>query len=113
MQLAFVISERLESVMPEEGETLKKGDIVAKCETVRLENDVVVAEATVKVREAELKAAEALLSKSENGSRKEDIAAVTALKSGIAAKLKAAKLTYERKRESSNRANSPRRRNPS
>ena len=98
MQLAFVISERLEAVMPEEGETVKKGDIVAKCETVRLENDVAVAEATVQVREAELKAAEALLSKSENGSRKEDIAAVTALKSGIAAKLKAAKLTYERNR---------------
>ena len=98
MQLAFVISERLEAVMPEEGETVKKDDIVAKCETVRLENDVAVAEATVKVREAELKAAEAILSKSENGSRKEDIAAVTALKSGIAAKLKAAKLTYERNR---------------
>ena len=98
LKLAFVISERLARVVPEEGASVRKGDVVATCETVRLENDVAVATAATRGRDAELQVAEAQLHKAERGSRPEDVRAVAALKSGLSAKLKAAELTFERSR---------------
>lgn len=58
LKLAFVISERLARVVPEEGTVVREGDVVATCETVRLENDVAVATAAARVREAELQVSE-------------------------------------------------------
>lgn len=97
-KLAFVLSERLSSVLPEEGTSVKKGDLVATLETVRIENDVAVARAAGAVREAQLAVAQALLEKSENGSRAEDVAMVTAGTQAIEAKIKAAGLSFERNR---------------
>lgn len=98
LKLAFVLSERLSSVLPEEGTSVKKGDLVATLETVRIENDVAVARAAGAVREAQLAVAKALLEKSENGSRAEDVAMVTAGTQALEAKIKAARLAFERNR---------------
>lgn len=98
LKLAFVLSERLSSVLPEEGTSVKKGDLMATLETVRIENDVAVARAAGAVREAQLAVAQALLEKSANGSRAEDVAMVTAGTQAIEAKIKAVRLAFERNR---------------
>ena len=48
LRLSFVQSERIATIIPEEGAAVKKGDLVATLETVRFENEVRAAEAKVK-----------------------------------------------------------------
>ena len=48
LRLSFVQSERIATIIPEEGSAVKKGDLVATLETVRFENEVRAAEAKVK-----------------------------------------------------------------
>ena len=57
LRLSFVISERIDSIVPEEGQSVKKGDLVATLETVRLENEVKAAAAAVKEVEVQIKTA--------------------------------------------------------
>jgi len=96
LQLSFVLSERVAEVIPEEGALVKKGDILAKLETVRLENDLAVAKAVVSVKEAKLAAAQAAMDKSDNGSRKEEIQQSRDLVAGLKSRVAVAKVRMER-----------------
>ena len=86
LQLAFVLSERLASVIPEEGTSVKKGDLIAELETVRVENEVAVAQAALKASEAKLKEAQARMDKSDNGERAADIEKVASIELSLKAK---------------------------
>lgn len=99
LSLSFLVSERLESVLPEEGQAVAKGDLLATLESVRLERDLAVAEAGASVREAELEVARAALLKARNGSRPEDIAENRAMMTAVEAKIRGARLVYERKQK--------------
>lgn len=96
LELAFLISERIAELKPEEGTVVKKGDFLGSLETVRLKNDIAAAEAEVASGKAELEAAEALYEKSKNGSRAEDVAIARAGNAAIAAKIRAAEADYKR-----------------
>jgi len=48
LRLSFVVSERIATIIPEEGAVVKKGDLLATLETVRIENEV--EEAQTKIR---------------------------------------------------------------
>ena len=52
LELAFVLSERVAKVIPEEEATVRKGDLIAEPETVRIDNEVAVAKAEVATSEA-------------------------------------------------------------
>jgi len=96
LQLSFVLSERVAEVIPEEGTLVKKGDVIAKLETVRIEDDYAVAKAVVSVKEARLAAAQAAMDKSDNGSRKEEIQQSRDLVAGLVSKVATAKVRMER-----------------
>ena len=57
LRLSFVQSERIATIVPEEGAAVKKGDLVATLETVRFENEVKAARAKVKSVETQVKTA--------------------------------------------------------
>lgn len=97
VNLSFSIQERIAELLPEEGDLVKKGDLVGKLETVRLNNDAAAAAAQIPVRQAVLKAATALYEKAKNGSRKEDIAISKYISEAITAKIKAAESDFHRK----------------
>jgi len=96
LQLSFVLSERLAKVIPEEGTFVKKGELIAQLETVRLDNDIAVMKARVDVTEAKLAAAQAAMDKSDNGSRLEDIQLSRDLITGLKSKVATAKVRMER-----------------
>jgi len=96
LQLSFIINERLAKVVPEEGTFVKKGDLIAELETVRIDNDIAVQKAVVAVKEAKLMAAQAAMDKSDNGSRKEDIQKSRDLIDGYKSKMAAALVERDR-----------------
>lgn len=96
LQLSFVISERLAKVIPEEGRIVKKGELIAELETVRIDNEIAVQKALVAVNEAKLLAAQAAMDKSDNGSRAEDIQKSRELVDGLLSKVETAKIRMDR-----------------
>jgi len=96
LQLSFVLSERVAEVIPEEGALVKKGDLIARLETVRIDNDIAVAKSLVAVNAAKLEAAQAAMDKSDNGSRKEDIQKSRDLIVGYKSKMAAALVERDR-----------------
>jgi HlyD family secretion protein len=67
VQLAFNNSERIAQVLVQEGDHVRKGDVVARLDTSRLEPQVAQAEATVAAQRA-------VVTRMHNGSRPEEIA---------------------------------------
>jgi len=96
LQLSFVINERLSRVIPEEGTFVRKGELIAELETVRIENEIAVQKALVAVDEAKLMAAQAAMDKSDNGSRAEDIQKSRDLIVGYTSKMQAALVERDR-----------------
>ena len=99
LNLSFLISERIESIVPEEGFAVRKGDLLGTLETVRIQDRINAAEAVIKSGRAAVDAASALYDKSKNGSRKEDIAMVRFGNAAIEAKLAAAETEYQRQKK--------------
>ena len=96
LSLSFLISERLDKLLPEEGSIVRKGEFLGELETVRIENDIVASRADIASRKDALAASEALYEKAKNGSRAEDIAIAHAGNAAIEAKIKAAEADYKR-----------------
>ncbi|MBQ2820338.1 MAG: efflux RND transporter periplasmic adaptor subunit [Thermoguttaceae bacterium] len=117
MNISYLISERIGEVKAEEGDRVRKGDLLGTLETVRIENQVAEAEADVAASKAAVQvakeailiaekaslaadagaqAAEAEYEKAENGSRKEDIALAEAGVEIFDVQIPAAKNYYER-----------------
>jgi len=96
LQLSFVLNERLAKVIPEEGTFVKKGELIAQLETVRIDNDIEVAKAQVAVKEAQLMHAQAEMEKSDNGSRPEDIQKSRDLVAALEVKVETARVRMER-----------------
>ncbi len=80
VNLAFIISERIAEVKVEEGDVVKKGQLVATLETVRIKNSVDSSRAAVEIAKQEYV-------KAKNGPRTEDIdiarAAVAAAEAAV------------------------------
>lgn len=89
VNLAFQIPERIAEIKVEEGDLVRKGELLATLETVRLNNDLAAAEAA-------LSAAEAVYEKAKNGPRKEEIEMARADLAAVEAKLKSAAIDYKR-----------------
>lgn len=96
LQLAFLIPERIAELIPEEGETVRKGELLETLETVRIENDVAAAEAAVASRKAAVDAARAAYEKARNGSRPEYVAMARNASAAVSAKLRAAEADWRR-----------------
>ena len=77
VNLTFLISERIAEILVDEGDSVKKGDLLASLETIRIENNMQAAQAS-------LKASEQNFLKLKNGPRQEEI---DVLKADLAAKL--------------------------
>ncbi|MDD3588379.1 MAG: efflux RND transporter periplasmic adaptor subunit [Thermoguttaceae bacterium] len=92
VNLAFMVPERIAEIKVEEGDIVKKGDLLGSLETVRIENRI--AEATAVVR-----AAQASLEKAINGYRKEEIAMAQAGVNVIKAQINAAENKYKRNKK--------------
>ena len=88
-QLAFNNSERIAAVLVQEGDRVKKGQVVARLDTSRLEPQVAQAEATAA---AQQQAVNRLL----NGSRPEEIAQARANVESARANVAKSKSNYER-----------------
>ena len=99
LQLAFVLAERVAKVVPEEGTTVKKGDLIAELETVRIDNEIAVAKAEVATRESLVKAAQARKDKSDHGERAEDISKQRDEAAALASKIVSAEKEMLRKQE--------------
>lgn len=99
LNLAFLISERLATLVPEEGTLVRKGDLLGTLETVRIENDLASTKADLSALIASEAAAKALYEKAQNGSRQEDIAMARSGTLALTAKLKAAELNFHRQTE--------------
>ena len=91
INLSFQYSERIAEILKEEGDIVKKGDILAKLETERIRNAIGSARAAVN-------AARAKYEKMRNGSRKEDIEIARAILEGAKAKLYQAEQDHQRQR---------------
>ena len=92
VNLAFLVAERVAEIKVEEGDAVKKGDLLATLETVRIENNIVWAEAQVA-------AAAATYEKAVNGYRPEEIAMAEAGVRIVSAQIKAAENKYHRNRD--------------
>lgn len=55
---AFMVSERLAELFPQEGASVRRGEVIGRLETVRVRNDLAVARAEAEAIRAELAAAE-------------------------------------------------------
>lgn len=91
LNLSFLLTERIESIAPEEGDTVKKGELVATLETVRIQNSLSAARAA-------LAAAEANLEKLKNGTRVEDIEIARSALAAAEARLKMTESEYARQK---------------
>ncbi len=98
LNLSFMISERIAELIPEEGSTVKKGDLLGSLETVRLTNDIAATRADIAARKAAVAAAQAACEKAMNGFRQEDIAMARAGSAAVEAKIKAAESDYKRQK---------------
>ncbi|MDO5580574.1 MAG: efflux RND transporter periplasmic adaptor subunit [Planctomycetia bacterium] len=92
VNLAFLVSERVARILPEEGDSVKKGDLLAALETVRIENEITRAKAAVDV-------AAAAYDKAVNGYRPEEIAMAEAGVRIVKAQIKAAENKFHRNRD--------------
>ncbi len=90
IKLAFQIPERIESILVEEGDRVRKGQILGKLESVRIRNDL---QNALAARDH----AKAVFEKIKNGSREEDVAIAQAEVEAVRAKLKAAEKEHSRK----------------
>lgn len=89
VNLAFTIPERVAQIRVEEGDIVRKGDLLGTLETIRIENRIAEADAIVQ-------AAIAKLDKATNGYRKEDIDMAKAGVEIVKAQIKAAENQYKR-----------------
>ena len=89
-QLAFNGSEHIGEIMVEEGDHVKKGQLLAKLHTQTLE-------ASVEQVEAQVNAQKHIVAKLKAGSRPEEIKRATAQLKATEARAKAAKDTYQRR----------------
>ena len=96
LQLAFMIPGRVDTIVPEVGMPVKKGDLIATLESARIEEEIAAAKSAVAVAEANVLVAKAQRDKAEKGSREEDVTSTAAAMNAIAAKARAAKLQKER-----------------
>lgn len=103
---AFLVSERIAAVHVEEGAAVKKGDLLAELETIRIENRIAEAQAAVDsartnvtAADAAIEAAQAALDKAVNGNRKEDIDLARAGVEVFDAQIRAAENLYERNKK--------------
>ena len=92
INLAFLISERVAEVKVEEGDSVKKGDLLASLETVRIKNNIDKAKAVTA-------AALAARDKAVNGYRPEEIAMAEAAVRIVEAQIKAAQNKAHRNRD--------------
>ena len=99
LQMAFMIPGRIATIVPEVGTPVKKGELLATLESVRIEEEIAAAKSAVAVAEANVLVAKAQREKAEKGSREEDVTTTSAAMSAIAAKARAAKLKKERTAE--------------
>lgn len=99
LQMAFMIPGRIETIVPEVGSPVKKGDLLATLESARIEEEIAAAKSAVAVAEANVLVAKAQREKAEKGSREEDITTTASAMNAIAAKARAAKLEKDRTSE--------------
>ncbi len=90
VELAFNGNERVESVMAQEGDRIKKGQLLATLDTLRLSHQVSQSESQVRARKEILAALEA-------GTRPEDIRKARADVEAVKAQQKNAEVVYHRK----------------
>ena len=90
VKLAFNGNERIASVIPQEGDRVKKGQLLATLDTLRLSHEAAQAEALVKAQKGVLSALEA-------GTRPEDIEKARADAEAAEAQQKNAERVYQRK----------------
>ena len=88
INLAFSLSERIAHIIPEEGMTVKKGDLLGSLETVRIENEIEVAKADIKIKEAAVNYSKSRVERLKNGSRQEDIAIIKSLNAALESQVK-------------------------
>ncbi len=98
LNLAFSLSERIAEFVPEEGAFVKKGDVLAKLETVRIEHEITSSRAMIAAARAAVSAGSAELGKLRNGSRLEDIAIARGGVAALGAKAKALQNEYLRQK---------------
>lgn len=96
LQMAFMIPGRIETIVPEVGSPVKKGELLATLESGRIEEEIAAARSAVAVAEANVLVAKAQCDKANRGSREEDITSTAAAMNAIAAKARAAQLEKER-----------------
>ena len=89
INLSFQYSERIAEILKEEGDVVKKGELLAKLETERIRNAIEAARAAVNASRAKYE-------KMKNGSRKEDIEIARAILFGAKAKLYQAQQDHKR-----------------
>ncbi len=98
VQLSFQYSERISELKPEEGVFVKKGELLGKLETIRLEKEMAAVLAEITVQKAAIETARMQYARMTAGSRKEDVAIVRFIIEAIKAKLQAAQLADERQK---------------
>lgn len=89
VSLAFNSSERIDEMTKNEGDTVKKGEVLAKLNTRPLE-------LAIERQKAAISAQEAQVEKLHNGSRSEDIAAAQAQVNALSATANNARVYYDR-----------------
>ncbi len=89
VSLAFKDSERISKVYVQEGDAVKKGQVLAELETARLEEQIAA-------QQAVLEAAEQALLRLKNGNRPEEIAQAKAEKESAEASVEFARKEHER-----------------
>jgi HlyD family secretion protein len=89
VDLAFVTSERVKEILVEEGDRVKRGEVVARLDDAKLQ-------AAVAAAQASLDAQQAVVDRLEAGSRPQEIRQAKAQAEAAAAKARSAELTYER-----------------
>lgn len=98
VNLVYIVPELVKEVLVEEGSVVKKGDLLGTLETVRIENNVKAAKASVDAAKAAVSVAQAVFDKAKNGSREEEIAMARASVAAIKAKIPAAESDYTRQK---------------
>lgn len=96
LDVAFLISERIAEIFPEEGSFVEKGALIGRLETVRIEKEVAAERAEVRIRRAAANAAASAFAKAKNGSRAEDVAAARGELEAIRAEIVSAEKTHVR-----------------
>ena len=88
INMAFSISERIAQIIPEEGNIVKKGDLLGSLESVRIENEIEAAKAEIKMKEVAVNYAKSKVERLKNGSRPEDIVILKSLNTALESQVK-------------------------